>query len=388
MPSKRTIAGNYFFFCIAMGGALPFLAPYFKEVIHVSNRMLGVLLMIRPAVALAAQPFWSYIADVKWGRPRIAVFLAAASASLFPLLILTRSVVLIAALTAVWSFFYTPINALSDSLAFDYLGHKRRMHFSTLRIFASLGFLTGVAAMGIVYQRAGLLWLFPVFAAGMAVSALFLGTLSTRSHAPAKRTPGAFQGLFSNRNVLFFMAAVLLTEIANQMGYLYLSVYARSLGASHAQVGWLWAIATGAEMIAMLFMPKIIARFGVQKVLFTGMAAVALRWGLFGAVHTWRQLIPVQLIQILTIPFVYVGAVTFMDMESSADIRFTAQAFYSTVIICSGMIIGSLAGGEISQKAGYPVIYILAGGLAVAAGLIVSLFVKEPSLRPPSRQLF
>jgi PPP family 3-phenylpropionic acid transporter len=222
----------------------------------------------------------------------------------------------------------------------------------------------------------------------MAVSALYLGRLRSRPHVPAQRTARAFRSLFSNRNVIFFMAAVLLTEISNQMGYFYLSVYARSLGASYSQVGLLWAAATGAEMVTMLFMPRIIARFGVQKILFAGMAAVALRWGLFGVVHTWRQLIPVQLIQVLTIPFVYVGAVTFMDMESSADIRFTAQAFYSTVIICSGMIVGSLAGGEISQMAGYPVVYILSGILAVAACLIVSLFVKEPAARVPSRQLF
>jgi MFS transporter, PPP family, 3-phenylpropionic acid transporter len=386
MPSKRPIMGNYFFFYIAMGGALPFLAPYLKEIIHVSNGTLGVLLMIRPAVALAAQPFWSYMADVRGGRARIAVFLAAASAVLFPLLVFTRSVAWVAVLTAVWSFFYTPINALSDSLTFDYLGHKRRLHFSTLRIFASLGFLAGVAGMGAFYQKTGLRWMFPMFAAGMAVSAFMLNRMPGQAHATAEK-PGAFRSLFSNRNVLVFMAAILLTEIANQMGYFYLSVYARSLGAGYAQVGWLWAIATGAEMVAMLFMPKIIGRFGVQKVLFAGVAAVALRWGLFAAVRTWQQLIPVQLIQIVTIPFVYVGAVTFMDMESTADIRFTAQAFYSTVIVCGGMIIGSLAGGLISQRAGYPVIYILAGGLAVAAGLIVSLFVKEPP-HAPTRQLF
>jgi PPP family 3-phenylpropionic acid transporter len=388
MPSKRPIAGNYLFFCIAMGGAVPFLTPYLKEVIHVSNRMLGVLMMIRPAVALAAQPFWSYMADVRGNRSRIAVFLAATSAVLFPLVLLSRSELWIAALLVVWAFFYTPINSLSDTLTFDYLGHKRRMHFSNLRIFASLGFLMGVAGMGYLYKAAGLRWLFPVFTVGMVISAWFLNRLPSHTHAASDRTAKAFRRLFSNRNVLFFMVAVLLAEIANQMGYVYLSVYARSLGASYVQVGWLWAMATGAEMITMLFMPKIIGRFGVQKVLFVGVAAVALRWGLFGAVHTWQQLIPIQLIQILTIPFVYVGAVTFMDMESSADIRFTAQSFYSTVIICGGMIIGSLAGGEISQKMGYEVIYILGGCLAVIASLIVSLFVKEPASHVPSRQLF
>ena len=388
MPSKRPLAGNYLFFYFAMGGAIPFLAPYLKEIVLVSDRMLGVLLMIRPAVALAAQPFWSYLADFKGRRSRIAAFMALASAALFPIMALTRSIAWIALVMAAWAFFYTPINSLSDSLTFDYLGHRRRMHFSRIRIFASIGFLVSVSACGYAYQGVGLAWLFPVFAAGMGISAWFLWKLPGRPHPPAARTVKAFRSLFTNRNVLFFMIAVLFTEIANQMGYLFLSVYARSLGASHIQVGWLWAAATGSEMITMLFMPKIIERFGVQKILFVGMAAAAARWTLFAAVHDWRHLFPVQLIQIITIPFVYVGAVTFMDMESSADIRFTAQAFYSTVVLYSGMVIGSLMGGEISHRLDYAALYVLAGGFAVAAALVMALFVKEPKMLGAERQLF
>jgi len=263
MPSRRPIIGNYLFFCLAMGAATPYLAPYFKENLHVSNRMLGVLLMIRPAVALAAQPFWSYTTDVKGRRSRVAFFLACASALLFPLILISPALFWVAAFTVAWSFFYTPINSLSDALAFDYLGHHRRAHFSRLRVFASLGFLAGVAGFGYLYQSSGLSWLFPAFSAGMLASAVCLWRIPRVPHAPSPRTREAFQSLFRNRNVLFFLAAVLLTETANQMGYLFLSVYARDLGASHSQVGWLWAVATGAEMITMFFMPRLITRYGV-----------------------------------------------------------------------------------------------------------------------------
>ena len=388
MPARRPIIGNYLFFFFAMGGAFPYLAPYFKEMLHVSNQLLGVLLMIRPAVALLAQPFWSYAADVRGKRSHIVFSLALAAAALFPLLLVSRSMPLLISILVVWSFFYTPINSLSDSIAFDYLGHKRRMHFSGLRIFASLGFLLGVTGLGYVYQSAGLAWLFPVFSSGMVAAAWFLWRLPQHPHPPSTRTREAFRHLFQNRNVLFFLGAVLLTETANQMGYLFLSVYARSLGASHIQVGWLWAVGTGSEMVMMLFMPKLIGRFGVQKILLAGMTTVALRWALFAFVHAWWQLFPVQLIQVFTVPFIYVGSVTFMDMESSSDIRFTAQAFYSTFVIHGGMIVGSLVGGKISQHSGYAVLYTIGGGLAVLAGLILVLFVREPAAHTPSRQLF
>jgi PPP family 3-phenylpropionic acid transporter len=222
----------------------------------------------------------------------------------------------------------------------------------------------------------------------MILASVFLWKAPFSSGNPSTKNRGALKRLLKNRNVLIFIFSVLLIEIANQMGYLYMSIYGRELGANNSQLGFLWACATGAELVMMFFIPKIIERFAIHRILLFGMIFVALRWTLFAFVDSWWQLVPIQLLQFVTIPFVYVGAVTFMDMESHSDIRFTAQAFYSTFVIHSGMIIGSLLGGEVGHSLGYSTIYLIGGIAALVASLIVAFFVKEPKQHELTRELF
>jgi MFS transporter, PPP family, 3-phenylpropionic acid transporter len=379
MDPKKSIRLNYFFCLFAMGSAFPYLAPWFKETLGVSNRELGILLAIRPAVALLGQPFWSMVADTTGHRSRIASILAMASALTFPLVFFGTGIVTVVAALALSAFFITPLNSISDTLTFDCLGHEKRNHFGRFRIFASLGYFAAVASVGTLYDRTGLAWLFPLFAAGMLLAAASVGRVPSRAHPVSFRDGGrALAEFLQKRNVRWFLAAMMVSETANQMAYMYLSVFAKQLGANNAQVGWIWAAATGAEMVTMFFMVRIIRRAGLKKILFLGTFFVLFRWAPFAAMNAWWQLLPFQLVHIVTLTFVYVGAVIFMDTEASSKIRFSAQAFYSTFVLNGANILGSCLGGEISQYFGYRALFVISGILGVAASAIVLFFVHEP----------
>lgn len=379
MSSKTAIRSNYFFCLFAIGSASPYLAPYFKEYLGVNNHELGILLMVRPAMALLGQPFWSMAADSYGHRSKITVFLALASAVLFPLILIGRNLLSVVVMLALSSFFFTPLNSISDTITFDYLGHEKRNHFGSFRIFASLGFFVSVATSGLLYDHIGLKWLFPIFSIGMLGSAFFIKDVPSKPHKTSLQDSGrALLVFLKKRNIRFFIAAMLVSETANQMAYMFLSVYAKQLGAKNSQVGWIWAAATGAEMVTMFFMPKIIRRTGLKKILFLGTFFVLFRWAPFAFMHAWWQLLPFQLVHIITLTFVYVGAVIFMDMESSPKIRFSAQAFYSTFVLNGANILGSYLGGEISQYFGYPVLFFISGILGVIASAIILFFVREP----------
>ena len=90
IPVKSAIRGNYFFYSFAIGCAFPFLAVFFKDIIGASDSQLGFLLMIRPAVAILFQPFWSVMADTGGHRGRLAFVLALISCVLFPLVPLAK----------------------------------------------------------------------------------------------------------------------------------------------------------------------------------------------------------------------------------------------------------------------------------------------------------
>lgn len=91
----------------------------------------------------------------------------------------------------------------------------------------------------------------------------------TLSHTPlTKPSHGTKKVLvFLRKKCAFFLLATLISEIANQMAYMYLDLYAKYLGATNAQVGFLWATGTGFEMMSIVFMAKVLEKYQLKTIL-------------------------------------------------------------------------------------------------------------------------
>jgi MFS transporter, PPP family, 3-phenylpropionic acid transporter len=380
MRYKTAIRSSYFFCLFAMGSAFPFLPVFLKERLGLSNIALGLVLMVRPAMAILGQPFWSWMADSTRKRSHLASFLALMSAILFPLVLMGHRLPAVMLLLALSAFFVMPLNSMSDTITFDYLGESRRNHFGIFRIFASLGFFTAVMLVGPIYDRLGLRWLFLLFALGMLGSAWVIREVPSRRGSQPQNGFGwdPLLAFLKKRNVLFFLVAILVSETANQMAYIFLSLYAKSIGANNTQTGWIWASATAMEMLTMIAMPRIIRRMGLRRILILGTFFVLFRWAPVAFIHHWWLIFPFQCFHMITLTFIYVGAAIFMDAEASPSIRFTAQAFFSTFILNGSSLLGSLLGGEISQRFGYQTLYLVCGFLGVIAAAIMFSFVHTP----------
>jgi MFS family permease len=196
-------------------------------------------------------------------------------------------------------------------------------------------------------------------------------TLHHRQAGPSLRL------LYTHRNIRFFVMAMSLAAMVSQMAFVFFGVYARSLGANNAALGWLWTVATGVEAALMPFVGGFIRRIGVKRMVVLGLAAVALRWIPTAFLTSWWQLFPLQILHGITFCLVYVGSVTFMDMEASPEVRSSAQALYAAMV-SGGRVFGGLLSGEISQQLGYRSLYVTCGLLALIALGIVAAFVKDP----------
>ena len=375
---RTVIRTNYYFLAFSLGAFNPFIAPFFKETFGISNIELGLLLLVRPVSALISQIFWGTIIDSHGHRGRWAAILSLSSGCIAPLFLLGKSIVSLGFIFALWSFFYSPLITLADTLAFDYLGHHRRSRLAFLRVFASLGWITAVMSVGKIYDFWGLKTMFLIFPVGVFISSLAVSRVPREAAVGVRKSWRTVRKLMLNRNVLLFICAVLLFETANQMAYQFLSVYAVYLGASNFQLGWIWAVATGAELITMLTFLKVVQRIGIKKILTIAMLMTVFRWTSLIFVKAWWQLLPFQTLHAFTLTFGYLGAAMFMDLESPSEIRFTAQAFYGMFVLNTGLILGSFSGGWLSGHFGYGALFGTAGLLTTVALIVLVCFVKEP----------
>jgi PPP family 3-phenylpropionic acid transporter len=376
---SNAIRLNYLFYAIAGGCTYPYLAPYFKKALQVSDSHLGLIVMIRPLMALVGQPFWSAMADGSGRRSHLAAVLLTAASILSLVLMGAAAPAATVVLFAVWSFFNAPINTLSDGIALDYLGAEGRTRFAGLRVFVSIGFLVAVAFVGFLYDRTDLSWQFAVFSLVALPAIVFLWMIPPVAGTPPRQGLQALRELLRKRNVLIFLAALFLAETANAMGLAFLSVYSQALGANNVQVGWIWGMGTACEIVTMLLFARIYPRLGVRKILLIGCAAVVIKWLPFAHVHVWWQILPLQVMHAFTLTFLYVGSVTFMDMEGHSSIRVTAQAFYTMFILNAANVVGSILAGWISQHHGMPAIYHASSLMGAAALFILVAFVRSPA---------
>jgi PPP family 3-phenylpropionic acid transporter len=375
---RTVIRTNYFFLAFSLGAFNPFIAPFFKETLGISNIQLGLLLLVRPISALISQIFWGAIIDSHGHRGRWAAILSLSSGCIAPLFLLGKSLFSLGFIFALWSFFYSPLFTLADALSFDYLGHHRRSRLAFLRIFASMGWILAVMSVGKIYDLWGMRQMFVIFPVGIFIAAFAAGRVPRKAPIGVRKSWSTVRQLMLNRNVLFFLVAVILFETANQMAYQFLSVYARSLGASNAQLGWIWAIATGAEMITMLAFLKAVQTIGIKKILSIAMLMTVFRWTSLIFINSWWQLLPFQTLHAFTLTFGYLGAAMFMDLESPAEIRFTAQAFYGMFVTNTAVLLGSFFGGWLSDRFGYDALFGASGLLSVAALIVLVCRVREP----------
>jgi PPP family 3-phenylpropionic acid transporter len=379
MKIPTAIKGNYFFFFFAMATFFPYLAPYFKELCDMSDRQVGILFMIRPAVALCAQPVLCYYADTSGKRPQITSLLAIGAGVSFLMLSFTRLFWPMLIILILWAFFYSPIIPLSDSITFSFLGRKDRRKYTQLRIYGTVGFMVSAPLLGWLFDHSGLQWQFPIFCCMMIASSLYIRNVPASSRIPSAYGVAGLKLLYTNRNIVVFVAAALIMAISNQMAFVFLSVHVKNIGATNTNLGLMWIIATAVETALMPFVGAIITRIGVRNMIVLGLLASCVRWTATAFITEWWQILPLQMLHGITFCFIYVGAVTFMDMESPESVRSSAQGFYATFVMNGGHIIAGPIGGDIAQRFGYTTLFCVCAGLSLVSSVIISLLVREPA---------
>ena len=107
------------------------------------------------------------------------------------------------------------------------------------------------------------------------------------------------------------------------------------------------------EMLFMLAMPVLFARWGVKKMLLAGMAAWVLRYALFAAAAPnavyWMIALGI-LLHGICYDFFFVTGQIYVDKKSTAAIRGQAQGFFVFVTYGVGMLIGAQVAGNVYNR--------------------------------------
>lgn len=144
-----------------------------------------------------------------------------------------------------------------------------------------------------------------------------------------------------------------------------------------------------AEILAMMTLGGVLAKFGWRKTMLVGIAGHALRFGIYAFFPQNQTLIiAVQLLHGICYAFFFATVYIFIDAVFPKDVRASAQGWFNLLILGLGDLAGKwlfLPLAESLTKDGvtdYRTLFLVPTGMALAAMILLALFFRPPSFGP------
>lgn len=363
-------SGLYFLFYAAMAALYPFLNLYYQRM-GLAGTQIGVLAAVPGILNLFAASAWSALADrFRFHRGLLTLTLLGVAVAGFAFSLSTEFLPLLAT-AVVFALFLSPIIPLMDSAALE-IAKQAGTDFGHLRLWGTVGWILAAWAFGFLVDR-HFHYLFFAFAGLMVLAAgasLFQPRRRWAWERPVRE--GARQ-LLGRSDVRAFLVSALLLWASSSGGSQFLSLYLSDIGADGSIIGAAWAVAAVSEVPMLFFSGWWLRKLGHRGFLLLGYLTYAARWFFFSVnrVPGWALLL--QLLQGVSFTAFLVGGVTLMGNAAPRGLEATAQALFSGTTMGLGGFVGSLLAGYLYQTQGVFRFYLLEGGLALAATLILTL---------------
>lgn len=146
-----TVSAYYVITFMATACITSYISLYYSD-IGLNNTQIGIINAVMAAVAIFSQPLFGTISDKSERKNvilKIVILLSALTTWLIPLA--KHEFLAILAATAIFSFFHSTVNPLSDTIAIN-LANSGGFMFSRVRMFGSLGFAIMSAAAAKVFS--------------------------------------------------------------------------------------------------------------------------------------------------------------------------------------------------------------------------------------------
>jgi len=385
---------SFFYFCYfsVLGGVLPYWGPYLHQ-LGLGPRTIGLQFALLTMSTMFAPAVWGWLADrdgrrLAWIRRGCLLALGC-----FSLLLLSRSPWWLSLVTFGFGFFWNAVLPQFDALGLAWLGPRRQHHYARLRAWGSVGFLTSVLAMSLLFARGQGHWL-PV-GIGTSLGLLWFSSLLLRP-APRDRdlaAPGAslagLWALLRDRKVVGFLLACTCSMAAHGAYFAFFSIYLEELGLSRWWISGLWGMAVLAEICLLFLAPRLLVRWTPRQLLLGCLALSMLRWSLVAVVAPGASLLPVllfcQCLHAASFACYHATGIEITRRLFGASHPGQGQAIYSSFTFGLGAMSGSLASGFLWLW-GPAWSFIAAAAMAAMGWLLVWTLAKGPPLETPAGQ--
>ena len=308
------------------------------------------------------------------------------------------------ALMALHCLLYVPTISIANSIAFSHMKSADK-EFGFVRMGGTVGWI--LAAWPIAFILHGKTAAAVVAATGnifliSGVASLILAVFSlTLPHTPANKGAGSDSLAWLKAGKLLAIPAILVLFIATFIdatihnGYFVMAggFIGKSLTASGIDPAWttvVMSIGQVAEMLTMLILGGVLAKFGWRATLIVGILGHTARFLVFAFFPSAAPLIIViQLLHGICYAFFFATVYIYIDAAFPKDIRTSAQGLFNFLILGLGDLAAKWIFIPLSGKfltgngfEGYRELFLVPVGMSLAAVVLLALFFRPSAFGP------
>jgi len=365
----------YFLFYGALASISPFL-PLFYLDLGFSGAQIGMLAGIPPLVGLVSSPLWSGVADATQRHGLILYCGILGTMACVSGLLFESSYGRLIPIVSLYALFLAPVTPLVDNAVLARLG-RRRDEYGKQRLWGTIGWGIGGAAVGLVVESMGLRWAFGaclLMLSGVLAVSRGLASGPTRGRAPYWP---AFRELMRNRLWLSLLVTVFLLGVCSAGVRIFLFIHVKNLGGGERLIGLSLPVAVVGELPVFFFADRALRRWGARGLLLFSVACFALQAFLFSVMWAPWLLLPLTILHGPSWSAQLTARITYAREIAPDHLGATAQGLIASASSGLAAAVGAVAGGTLYDAAGAPFVF-----RAAAIGAVGCLLFFAVTSRP------
>ncbi len=206
------------------------------------------------------------------------------------------------------------------------------------------------------------------------------GPIASQKDQAPQSAPG-FRGLLCDPSIRTLLISVALFHLANAPTMLLVALYLKHLGGGDEKVAWVVLVAQTVMVPVALFAGKYCAKLGRKPVFAVAFIVLPIRILLYSITKNPTVLLAIQALDGIGAGiYGVVIALMCSDLTRGKPGFNTLMGMAATALAVGG-VIGPLLQGVVTQHLGFPITFLIFGGIA-ALGAIIFLFKMPETWRP------
>jgi PPP family 3-phenylpropionic acid transporter len=372
--------GGFYFVYFLMLGGV---APYFSLYLRklgFDGVEIGTLLALMPLARVFAPNAWAWIADHQGQRRPLVRMTTAAAALSCAGLLLAKSFGWLFVVILVLNIFWCGALPLVEATTMGHL--KGRLgDYGRIRVWGSISFVMSVVLLGQILDRTGILWLPVMLVILFALCALAAWALPVDQVPPHHEDHARLREIIRRPEVVALFIACFLMALAHGPYNTFYSIHLVEIGYSKSSVGWLWALSVVGEVFVFLLMPRLMQRFTIPAIIMFSLGCAVVRFLLIGWFAQSIVLLALaQLMHAATFGAHHAAALAAIHHLFRGRTQARGQALYTSLGFGAGGAAGGFASGWLWQHTTPALTFTFAAGAALLALLVVAGRLRPSAL--------